>query len=85
MSLFKNSIILKNREINRLINRDFNRDYDIDDRDLERLMKEYISNKKIPGKDLRNIINTSLNYIDKEIKKPLGMTIQEEKKSLFGS
>jgi hypothetical protein len=85
LNLFKNAITTKNCEINRLINRDFNRDYDIYDKELEKLMKEYIMNKKIPGRELRAVLKTSLNYIDKDIKRQLGMPVQEGKKSILGS
>ncbi len=84
-NLFKNAITTKNNEIRKLINRDFNRDYDIDDKELEKLMKEYIMNKKVPGKELRGVLNSSFNYIDKDIKRQLGMPMQEGKKSIFGS
>jgi hypothetical protein len=85
INLFKNTISIKNLEINRLINRDFNREYDIDEKDLEKLMRDYIMNKKSPGKELKTIINTSVNYIEREIKRSLGMPLKEGKKSLIGS
>lgn len=48
-------------------------------------MKEYILNKKIPGKELTTVVKNSTYYLEKDIKKPLGMPVNEERKSIFGS
>ena len=83
--LIRTVVDSKNEIINKLNERDFNKEYEISDKELERLMKDYVLYKKTPGKDLIINISKCSSYLEKEIKKPLGLPYQEDKrKSIIG-
>jgi hypothetical protein len=88
ISQLKKEIVIKNLKIKKLTERDFNLEYEVTDKDLERLLREYILLKKLPGRELRIISTSALSYLNNEIKKSLGekhITEQPKKKSIFGS
>jgi heme oxygenase len=82
----KREIRIKNLEIKRLNEKDFNIEYEVYEKEIERLLKEYILMKKLPGRELKMNILSALSFINKEIKKPMGIPTPEEtkKKTLLG-
>jgi hypothetical protein len=70
--MLKYSIWYKNILLNS--NKDFAKEYEISEFEIERLLRDYIQNEKIPGIDLKNQLLKALSYIEKEIKTPLGLT-----------
>lgn len=87
INILKYTIELKNLEIKNLKSIDWIREYEISESEVERLVREYIQNNKVPGCELKGMLFQALSYIDREIKKPLGVKDQEKterKKSLLG-
>jgi hypothetical protein len=74
----KTSIINKNAYISDLLNFDWNKEYEINDNEIERLIKEYIQINKIPGIEIRNILIKALNYLKNDIKGSIGILPQIE-------
>jgi hypothetical protein len=83
---FRKEIELKNLEIKRLNEKDFNIEYEVFEKEIERLFKEYILMKKLPGKDLKAGIVSAMGFINKDIKKHLGIPTPDDNKTkgLFG-
>lgn len=77
---YKTSIENKNKEIIMLKSVDWIRDYNISEPEVDRLVREYIQQNKIPGMDLKNMTIKALNYIEQEVKRPLGLSTKEEEK-----
>jgi len=74
----KNTIKNKNAYISELLNFDWKKEYEINDNEIERLIKEYIQINKIPGIEIRNILIKALNYIKNDIKGSMGILPQNE-------
>jgi hypothetical protein len=83
---FKKAINFKNLEIKQLNEKDFNIEYEIFEKEIERLLKEYILMKRLPGKDLRVNVANAVGFINKEIKKHLDIPVPNGNRSggLFG-
>ena len=62
----------KNEIITSLKKYDIKKVYLIKNPKLEQLIKEYVLTNKIPGKELKNTVGKCLNFINKEVKIPLG-------------
>jgi chromosome segregation ATPase len=79
INILKYTIELKNLEIKNLKSIDWIREYEISESEVERLVREYIQNNKVPGSELKGMLVKALSYIDREIKKPLGVVPESEK------
>jgi hypothetical protein len=75
--LFKQCIEEKSQMIKILNDTNFNKEYDVTESEIEKIMKEYIQNRKVPGIELKDIIAKSLNFIEKDVKKPLNIQTNE--------
>jgi hypothetical protein len=73
--MLKYSIWYKNVLLNS--NKDFTKEYEITEYEIERLLRDYIQNEKVPGLDLKNQLVKALSYIEKEIKTPLGLNTRK--------
>jgi hypothetical protein len=78
-SILKYTIEMKNLEIRSIKSVDWIKEYEISEGEVERLVREYIQNNRVPGCELKGMLVKALAYIDKEIKKPLGVVQIPEK------
>ena len=62
----------KNQKITNLSNFDFKKEYLVQNAKLEQLIKEYVHSNKLPGKELYLSMGRCLNFLNKDVKIPLG-------------
>lgn len=75
----------KNKKINQLKNYEIKKEYLIQNAKLEQLIKEYAIMYKFPGKDLKGIIGKCINFLNKDVKIPLGFTPVRAKTNISNS
>lgn len=56
-----------------LQNKSLRQEYDIDSPKLEKLMKEYLKDKKSPGQELHELLAKAVAFMNSEIKVTLGI------------
>jgi hypothetical protein len=74
---YKNLLHAKNIKIQELSKFDVGKFYNIssDNSEIEKLLREYVIGKKVPGKDLRSSVIKALGFLNKDVKGPLGMKV----------
>lgn len=86
------SVIMEKNRISNLKNFDpiYGFEINSDNEEIEKLLKEYLVNHKIPGVNLKNCLGEDMRFIECDVIKPLGITlpksqIDKDRKSIFSS
>lgn len=72
----------KNKKISEIQKYDIKKEYLIQNNKLESLIKEYAITNKLPGKDLKVAIGKCLNFLNKDVKIPLGVNPSKIKSNI---
>lgn len=72
----------KNKKISEIQKYDIKKEYLIQNNKLESLIKEYAISNKLPGKDLKVAIGKCLNFLNKDVKIPLGVNPSKIKRNI---
>jgi hypothetical protein len=72
--ILKRVIERKNDLIKRISKYDISKEYEIADVEIERLMVEYTKLNKTPGMDLRSQLIKASNFLETDVKGPLGIS-----------
>lgn len=81
-NFYSKIIDAKNQKISEIQKYDIKKEYLIQNPKLEQLIKEYAITNKLPGKDLKQAIGKCLNFLNKDVKIPLGYNPSKIKSNL---